>query len=139
MADISIRISGSDGIIKRLSEDNNLLKPLEDMVRDITSLMGSATREAAVVRTGRLQSSVAELVVAPLAGQVGMSVFVPYARYNAFGAPARNFLARHAEGGVPIVDGYGYTNYAYNNSLKEAWRMAFAARDEIIRRLSDER
>lgn len=139
MADISIRIEGSEGVIKRLSEDSNILKPLEDMVKDITSLMGRATREAAVVRTGRLKSSVLELVVAPLAGQVGLASFVPYARYNAFGAPARNFLARHAENGVPVVDGYGYTNYGFNTSLKEAWRMAFAARDEIIRRLTDER
>lgn len=133
---INFYISGSENIIERFKNEANLLEPINEMVSQITSLFGSATREAAVVDTGYLRDSIMD-VIKPLAGTVGMATFVPYARYNAFGAPKRNFLARHAEGGVPVVDGYGYTNYAFNTSLKEAWQMAFAARDEVIRRLSE--
>lgn len=134
---INFNISGSEGIIERFQNEDNISEPLREMVQEITNLFGEATRNAAVVRTGRLQASVMPMITSPYAGTVGMASFVPYARYNAFGAPKRNFLARHAEDGVPVVDGYGYTNYAFNTSLKEAWQMAFAARDEVIRRLSE--
>lgn len=134
---LNINISGSEGIIERFQNEDNISEPLREMVQEITNLFGEATRNAAVVRTGRLKASVMPIITSPYAGTVGMASFVPYARYNAFGAPKRNFLARHAEGGVTIVDGYGYTNYAFNYALREAWLIAFQARDEVIRRLSE--
>ena len=85
------------------------------MISEGTAVLEEATRNAAVVDTGNLRGAVTSRVEQQFYGMVYLGSSVPYATFNAWGAPGHNMEARHAEGGQIVADGYGFVNYAFKD------------------------
>ena len=138
MVRINIKVSGSEGIIAKLRDNDRIVKePLADMITEGTAVLEEATRNAAVVDTGTLSNAVTSKIEQQFYGMVYLGSSVPYATFNAWGAPGHNFEARHSEGGM-AVKGYGFMNYAFNSSMRRIFGLAYKKMlPEIVRRLKE--
>ena len=139
MVRINIKISGSENIIAKLRNSDRCVKePLADMITEGTSVLENATYSAAAVDTGNLRGAVTSKVEQQFYGMVYLGSSVPYATFNAWGAPGHNMLARHAEGGQTVAEGYGFVNYAFNTSMRRIFGMVYKKMlPEIARRLRE--
>ena len=94
---VTLQVIGLDKLKKKLNE-KNVIDPLNDGVKKATLLLDREVRQATVVDTDRLRSSMASQFGAGF-GQVGTNV--EYASIVEFGLG--NLQARHMEGGTKVL------------------------------------
>ena len=94
---VTLSIIGLDKLQKKLQE-KNVTQPLNDGVKKATLLLDREVKQATVVDTGRLRSSMTSQFGAGF-GQVGTNV--EYASVVEFGSD--KFPARHMEGGTKVL------------------------------------
>lgn len=94
---IKLSIIGLDKLKKKLQE-KNVTQPLNDGVKKATLLLDREVKQATVVDTGRLRSSMTSQFGAGF-GQVGTNV--EYASVIEFGSAKME--ARHMEGGTKVL------------------------------------
>lgn len=94
---VTMEIVGLDQLKKKLNE-KNVIDPLNDGIRKATLLLDREVKQATVVDTGRLRSSMTSQFGAGF-GQVGTNV--EYASVVEFGSG--NIQARHMEGGTKVL------------------------------------
>ena len=94
---VTLSIIGLDKLKKKLQE-KNVTEPLNDGIKKATLLLDREVKQATVVDTGRLRSSMTSQLGAGF-GQVGTNV--EYASVVEFGSD--NIQARHMEGGTKVL------------------------------------
>jgi len=94
---VTLQIVGLDKLKKKLQE-KNVTQPLNDGVKKATLLLDREVKQATVVDTGRLRSSMTSQFGAGF-GQVGTNV--EYASLVEFGSD--KMPARHMEGGTKVL------------------------------------
>ena len=107
MPGVGVEISGADKISKKFTDKDNINNPLWQGIRNITYKLEGEVKQATVVRTGRLRSSVHSEI---REGQIAkVSTNVEYASYIEYGTD--KMAARHMEGAVKVL-GQGMFSYA---------------------------
>ena len=94
---VTLSIIGLDKLKKKLQE-KNVTQPLNDGIKKATLLLDREVKQATVVDTGRLRSSMTSQFGAGF-GQVGTNV--EYASVIEFGSA--KMPARHMEGGTKVL------------------------------------
>ncbi len=96
---VKLTVMGIKELQKKL-QTKNVTQPVNDGIKKATLLLDREVKQATVVGTGRLRSSITSQFGAGF-GQVGTNV--EYASVIEFGAETRNMPARHMEGSAKIL------------------------------------